>query len=181
MGPSSRDLEDDKQSAGKEGGMRQVLPPGACRAHSETRLGRGRPAGGWAERGERAAARPGESPGGPRRGGPAGCLGGFCTGGDRLFTLFFLGDGGAAGGEEPGGYHRHPARKDLGRQSGQRAASSRAGLSFPSGASAEESACQCRRSKDTRHPWVRKSPWRREWLTSKLAWKIPWTEEPCRL
>ena len=46
-------------------------------------------------------------------------------------------DLGAAGGEEPGGYPRHPARKDLGRESGQRAASSRAGLSFPTGASAK--------------------------------------------
>ena len=48
-----------------------MILPGACLAHSETRLGRGRPAGGWAERGERATARPGKPPGGPQRGGPS--------------------------------------------------------------------------------------------------------------
>ena len=32
-------------------------------------------------------------------------------------------------------------------------------------------------------PWVRKIPWRREWLPSPviLPWRIPWTEEPERL
>jgi len=32
-------------------------------------------------------------------------------------------------------------------------------------------------------PWVRKIPWRRNWLThsSVLAWRIPLTEEPGRL
>jgi len=32
-------------------------------------------------------------------------------------------------------------------------------------------------------PWVRKILWRKEisTLSSILAWKIPWTEEPCRL
>ena len=32
-------------------------------------------------------------------------------------------------------------------------------------------------------PWVGKIPWRRKWQThsSNLAWKIPRTEEPCRL
>ena len=33
-------------------------------------------------------------------------------------------------------------------------------------------------------PWGRKIPWRREWQaahSSILAWRIPWTEEPCGL
>ena len=30
-------------------------------------------------------------------------------------------------------------------------------------------------------PWVRKIPWRREWQSSILAWRIPCTEEPGRL
>ena len=31
-------------------------------------------------------------------------------------------------------------------------------------------------------PWVGKVPWRREWqLSSTLAWRIPWTEEPGEL
>ena len=53
---------------------------------------------------------------------------------------------------------------------------------FPShsaGASGEEPSCQCKRHK--RHgldPWVGKSPWRRVWYSSILAWRIPWTEEP---
>ena len=39
-------------------------------------------------------------------------------------------------------------------------------------------------------PWVRKVPWRREWLPTpvettmespmRLAWRLPWTEEPGR-
>ena len=28
------------------------------------------------------------------------------------------------------------------------------------------------------NPWVRKSPWRREWQPSVVAWEIPCTEEP---
>ena len=35
---------------------------------------------------------------------------------------------------------------------------------------------QCRRPRF--NLWVRKIPWRREWLPSVLAWIIPWTEEP---
>ena len=29
-------------------------------------------------------------------------------------------------------------------------------------------------------PWVRKIPWRREWLPTPIFWlgRIPWTEEP---
>ena len=36
---------------------------------------------------------------------------------------------------------------------------------------------QCRRP--SFNLWIRKIPWRREWLThsSILAWRIPWTEE----
>lgn len=72
MGPSSRDLEDDKQTAGKEGGVRQVLPPGARLAHLETRLGRGRPAGGgWREESGQPPGQgsPGEDHGGEVHGG----------------------------------------------------------------------------------------------------------------
>ena len=31
--------------------------------------------------------------------------------------------------------------------------------------------------------WVRKIPWSRKWqpIPGFLAWKIPWTEEPCGL
>ena len=53
---------------------------------------------------------------------------------------------------------------------------------FPShsgGAGGEEPSCQCKRNK--RHgvdPWVGKSPWRRVWYSSILAWRIPWTEKP---
>ena len=40
---------------------------------------------------------------------------------------------------------------------------------------------QCRRHRRPRfYPWVRKIPWRREWLathSSILAWRNPWTEE----
>ena len=49
--------------------------------------------------------------------------------------------------------------------------------------SCKESTCQCRRCK--RHgfdPWVGKIPWWRKWhpLSSILACRIPWTEEPGR-
>ena len=39
---------------------------------------------------------------------------------------------------------------------------------------------QCRRPRC--NLWVEKIPWRKEWLptSSILAWRIPWTEEPCR-
>ena len=49
-------------------------------------------------------------------------------------------------------------------------------LGLPWWFSGRESACQCRRR--GRDLWVRKIPWRREWLTpsSILAWRIPWTE-----
>ena len=37
-------------------------------------------------------------------------------------------------------------------------------LGFPGGASDKEPTCQCRRLKRCEfNPWVRKSPWRREW------------------
>ena len=47
--------------------------------------------------------------------------------------------------------------------------------------SSKESACQGRRH--ALHPWVGKIPWRKKWLPtpSILAWRIPWTEEPCGL
>ena len=36
---------------------------------------------------------------------------------------------------------------------------------FPGGTSGKDSTCQCKRPKRRRfHPWVRKIPWRREWL-----------------
>ena len=55
---------------------------------------------------------------------------------------------------------------------------------FPSGASSQEPACQCRRLK--RHgfdPWVGKIPLEEGMAThfSFLARRIPWTEEPGRL
>ena len=31
---------------------------------------------------------------------------------------------------------------------------------------------------EIRDPWVRKIPWRREWLPTPDARRIPWTEEP---
>ena len=54
-------------------------------------------------------------------------------------------------------------------------------LDFSSGTSDKESSCQCRRCK--RHgfnPWVGTIPWSRKWqpISSIVAWKIPWTEEP---
>ena len=54
-------------------------------------------------------------------------------------------------------------------------------LAIPSGASAKEPACQCRRSKRLWFdPWVRKIPLGEGVVThsSILAWRIPWAEEP---
>ena len=48
---------------------------------------------------------------------------------------------------------------------------------FPDGTDGKESALQCGRF----DPWVRKCPWRREWLSSILALEISWTEEPGEL
>ena len=55
---------------------------------------------------------------------------------------------------------------------------------FPGGASGKEPTCQCRSCK--KHgfdPWVGKTPLEKEMatLSSILAWRIPWTEEPGRL
>ena len=30
-------------------------------------------------------------------------------------------------------------------------------------------------------PWVKKIPWRRTWQPTPVFWRIPWTEEPCRV
>ena len=49
-------------------------------------------------------------------------------------------------------------------------------MGFPGGTVGKESNCQFRRPRFK--PWVRKVPWRREWLPTILAWRIPWTEEP---
>ena len=46
---------------------------------------------------------------------------------------------------------------------------------FPGGSDSKESACRCRRLGFD--PWVRKIPWRREWLPT-LSERIPWTGEP---
>ena len=61
--------------------------------------------------------------------------------------------------------------------------------SFNGGSDSEESAClQC--ETPGFDPWIRKIPWRSEWLPTLvysifppshsgiLAWRIPWTEEP---
>ena len=51
-------------------------------------------------------------------------------------------------------------------------------LSLSSG---KEPTFQCRRHKIRFNSWVGKIPWRRAWqLSSILAWRIPWTEEPGR-
>ena len=57
---------------------------------------------------------------------------------------------------------------------------------FPGGASGEESACQCRRHERRGFgPWVRKSPWRREWqptpvfLRGKSMDKGAWRATVC--
>ena len=52
------------------------------------------------------------------------------------------------------------------------------GVCFPRWLSGKESACQFRRRRFD--SWVRKIPWRREWLpaSSSLTWRILWTEEP---
>ena len=42
--------------------------------------------------------------------------------------------------------------------------------------SGTEPTCQCRRCGF--NPWVGKIPWRREWHSSIITWKVPWTEEP---
>ena len=41
---------------------------------------------------------------------------------------------------------------------------------FPGGASGNKPACQCRRLKRCRFdPWIRKIPWRREWLSTPVS------------
>ena len=47
--------------------------------------------------------------------------------------------------------------------------------------SGRESTCQCRRLRRCRFdPWVGKIPWREMATHSRiLAWKIPWTVQPC--
>ena len=51
---------------------------------------------------------------------------------------------------------------------------------FAGGSDDKEATHQCRRPGFD--PWIRKIPWRREWLptthSSILAWRIPCTEEP---
>ena len=58
-------------------------------------------------------------------------------------------------------------------------------MGFPGGPGGKEPACQCRRPKKCEFdPWVGKIPWRKEGmatLSSILAWKVPWTEDPCGL
>jgi len=57
-------------------------------------------------------------------------------------------------------------------------------MGFPGGASGKELTCQCRRQKRRGFDlWVRKNPLEEEMaaLSSVLAWRIPWTEEPGRL
>ena len=57
-------------------------------------------------------------------------------------------------------------------------------LTFLGGASGKEPTCQCGRCRSHGfHPWVENIPWRRAWQThsSILAWRIPWTKEPCGL
>ena len=57
-------------------------------------------------------------------------------------------------------------------------------VGFPGGAIGKEPTCQCRRPKRPGfNPWVKKIPWRREWLHSPvfLPGKIPRTEELGRL
>ena len=54
-------------------------------------------------------------------------------------------------------------------------------LGFPSGTSYKEPTCQCKGCKKCGfHPWVRKIPWRRAWITvsSILAWRILWPGQP---
>ena len=42
-------------------------------------------------------------------------------------------------------------------------------MGFPGGASGKEPACQCRRHKRLGfNPWVRKTPWKREWTPTPL-------------
>ena len=54
-------------------------------------------------------------------------------------------------------------------------------MGLPRWLSGKESACQCRRCRF--NPWVNagEDPLEKEMAThsSILAWKIPWTEEPC--
>ena len=53
---------------------------------------------------------------------------------------------------------------------------------FPSGASAKESASQCRGCKRCGFvPWVGKIFWKRKWQPTLVFLKIPWTEEPGEL
>ena len=55
---------------------------------------------------------------------------------------------------------------------------------FPGGARGKAPACRCRsRKRHGLEPWVGKTPLEKEMatLSSILAWRIPWTEEPGRL
>ena len=47
---------------------------------------------------------------------------------------------------------------------------------FPGGSDSKESTCQCRRPGFD--PWVGMIVWRKQWLTTPVAWRIPWIEEP---
>ena len=49
-------------------------------------------------------------------------------------------------------------------------------LGFASGSDGKESAYNA--GDPGLIPGSGRSPWRREWLPSILAWEIPWTEEP---
>ena len=55
---------------------------------------------------------------------------------------------------------------------------------FPGGTSGKDPTCQCKRFKRCRFsPWVGETPLKENMAThsSILAWRLPWTEEPCRL
>jgi len=49
-------------------------------------------------------------------------------------------------------------------------------MGFPGGSDIKESACKV---VDPGSIWVGKIPWRREWISSILFWRIPWTKEFC--
>ena len=47
---------------------------------------------------------------------------------------------------------------------------------FPGGSESKESACNA--GDGGFDPRVGKVPWRKEWLPTPAAWRIPWTDEP---
>ena len=49
-------------------------------------------------------------------------------------------------------------------------------LGFAGGSGSKESACKVGRPRFD--PWVGKIPWRREWQSTPVFWRISWTEEP---